>query len=261
MNISLEGKKALVGGSSAGIGKAIAIQLAKSGASVTIMSRSENKLKAIVADLPTDKGQKHQYIKVDFTNFDSFKNIISEYFKSNSVDILVNNTQGPPAGSALDKSIDDYQAAFDLLFKTVVYTTELALEKMRANKFGRIINVSSVSVKEPLSYLVLSNSIRTAVTAWAKSLTMDVGPDNITINNTLTGYFNTERIEEIIRRKSAKTGISEADVRKTMESEVSVKRMGDPEEYANLVTFLASDLAGYISGINIPIDGGRLKSL
>ncbi len=261
MNITLEGKKALVGGSSAGIGKAIAIQLAKSGASVTLMSRSEDKLKAIVADLPTANGQKHQYLKVDFTNFNSFKNIISEYFKSNSVDILVNNTQGPPAGSALDKSIDDYQAAFDLLFKTVVYTTELALENMRANKFGRIINVSSVSVKEPLSYLVLSNSIRSAVTAWAKSLTMDVGPYNITINNTLTGYFNTERIEEIIRRKSAKTGVSEADVRENMESEVSVKRMGDPEEYANLVTFLASDKAGYISGINIPIDGGRLKSL
>ena len=261
MNITLEGKKALVGGSSAGIGKAIAIQLAKSGASVTLMSRSENKLIAIVADLPTDKGQKHQYLKVDFTNFDSFKTIISEYFKSNSVDILVNNTQGPPAGSALNKSINDYQAAFDLLFKTVVYTTELALEHMRANKFGRIINVSSVSVKEPLSYLVLSNSIRTAVTAWAKSLTMDVGPYNITINNTLTGYFNTQRIEEIIRRKSAQTGVSEAEVRGNMESEVSVKRMGDPEEYANLVTFLASDKAGYISGINIPIDGGRLKSL
>ena len=261
MNITLEGKKALVGGSSAGIGKAIAIQLAKSGASVTLMSRSEDKLKAIVDELPASNGQKHQYLKVDFTNFDSFKSIISEYFKSNSVDILVNNTQGPPAGSALNKSIDDYQAAFDLLFKTVVYTTELALENMRANKFGRIINVSSVSVKEPLSYLVLSNSIRSAVTAWAKSLTMDVGLDNITINNTLTGYFNTERIEEIIRRKSKEIGVSEAEVRGNMESEVSVKRMGDPEEYANLVTFLASDKAGYISGINIPIDGGRLKSL
>ena len=261
MKISLKNKKALVGGSTAGIGKAIAQQLAESGASVTLMARNENKLKTVINSLATQEGQSHQYLIVDFTNFEKFKIIISKYFESNSVDILVNNTQGPPAGSALDKSIDDYQAAFDLLFKTVVYTTELALENMRANKFGRIINVSSVSVKEPLSYLVLSNSIRTAVTAWAKSLTMDVGPYNITINNTLTGYFNTERIEEIIRRKSAKTGMSKADVRENMESEVSVKRMGDPEEYANLVTFLASDKAGYISGINIPIDGGRLKSL
>lgn len=261
MNIDLTGKKALVGGSTAGIGKAIAQQLAESGASVTLMARNENKLKTVINSLATQEGQSHQYLIVDFTDFEEFKIIISKYFESNSVDILVNNTQGPPAGSALDKSIDDYQAAFDLLFKTVVYTTELALENMRANKFGRIINVSSVSVKEPLSYLVLSNSIRTAVTAWAKSLTMDVGPYNITMNNTLTGYFNTERIEEIIRRKSAKTGIPEADVRRNMESEVSVKRMGDPEEYANLVTFLASDKAGYISGINIPIDGGRLKSL
>lgn len=261
MNIDLTGKKALVGGSSAGIGKAIAIQLAKSGASVTLMSRSEDKLKAIVADLPTNQGQKHQYFKVDFTDFDAYKTIITEYFKSNAVDILVNNTQGPPAGSALVKNIDDYQAAFDLLFKTVVYTTELALEKMRSNKFGRIINVASVSVKEPLSYLALSNSIRSAVTAWAKSLSMDIGPYNITINNTLTGYFNTERIENIIKNKSVKLGISPEEVRKNMESEVAVKRMGDPEEYASLVTFLASDKAAYISGINIPIDGGRLKSL
>lgn len=261
MNIDLTGKKALVGGSSAGIGKAIAIQLAKSGASVTLMSRSEDKLKAIVADLPINQGQKHQYFKVDFTDFDAYKTIITEYFKSNAVDILVNNTQGPPAGSALVKNIDDYQAAFDLLFKTVVYTTELALEKMRSNKFGRIINVASVSVKEPLSYLALSNSIRSAVTAWAKSLSMDIGPYNITINNTLTGYFNTERIENIIKNKSVKLGISPEEVRKNMESEVAVKRMGDPEEYASLVTFLASDKAAYISGINIPIDGGRLKSL
>jgi len=261
MNIDLKGKKALVGGSSAGIGKAIAIQLATSGASVTLMSRSADKLKAIIADLPTAQGQKHQFLKVDFTDFESYKTSISTYFQSNTVDILVNNTQGPAAGSALVKSIDDYQDAFDLLFKTVVYTTELALESMQNNRYGRIINVSSVSVREPLSYLALSNSIRSAVTAWAKSLSMDIGPYNITINNVLTGYFNTDRIENIIQNKASKSRITPEEVRKEMESEVAVKRMGEPEEYGYLVAFLASDEAAYLSGINIPIDGGRLKSL
>ena len=230
MNIDLTGKKALVGGSTSGIGKAIAIQLAQSGASVTLMSRNIDKLQATIKNLPTNNGQKHQFLKVDFTDFESYKTIISTYFQSNAVDILVNNTQGPSAGSALVKSIDDYQAAFDLLFKTVVYTTNLALESMRNNKYGRIINVASVSVKEPLSYLALSNSIRSAVTAWAKSLSMDIGPYNITINNVLTGYFNTERIEEIIHNKSAKLGISPEEIRKNMEAEVAVKRMGEPEE-------------------------------
>ena len=170
MNISLKHKKALVGGSSGGIGKAIAQQLAESGASVTLMSHSEEKLRKIVSDLPTKQGQQHQFLVVDFNDFQGYTKIISSYFKNNHVDILVNNTQGPAAGGALEKNVNDYQVAFDLLFKTVVYTTELALEKMMDNKWGRIINVASVSVKEPLSYLALSNSIRAAVVTWAKSL-------------------------------------------------------------------------------------------
>ena len=132
---------------------------------------------------------------------------------------------------------------------------------MQNNRYGRIINVSSVSVREPLSYLALSNSIRSDVTAWAKSLSMDIGPYNITINNVLTGYFNTDRIENIIQNKASKSRITPEEVRKEMESEVAVKRMGEPEEYGYLVAFLASDEAAYLSGINIPIDGGRLKSL
>ena len=194
MNITLKNKKALVGGSSSGIGRAIAQQLAESGASVTLMSRSEDKLKNIVSNLPTDQGQHHQYLVVDFTDFEGYEKTISEYFENNSVDILVNNTQGPSAGNALDKKVPNFQEAFDLLFKTVVLTTELALEQMQQNKWGRIINVASVSVKEPLSYLALSNSIRAALVTWAKSLATDVGKDKITVNSILTGYFDTDRI-------------------------------------------------------------------
>lgn len=261
MNISLKDKKALVGGSSAGIGKAIAQQLAASGASVTLVSRNEGKLKKIVSELPTNQGQIHQYIVVDFTDFDGYQKLITDYFKHNHIDILVNNTQGPAAGSALDKKVGDYQEAFDLLFKTVVLTTELAMEHMKKNKWGRIINVASISVKEPLSYLALSNTIRAAVVTWAKSLASDVGQHNITVNNILTGYFDTDRIAQLNAKKAEQMGIEQSQVRKEMEAKVPVQRIGNPKEYGYLVAFLASEKAAYITGTNIPIDGGLLKSL
>ncbi|WP_276167952.1 SDR family oxidoreductase [Zobellia alginiliquefaciens] len=261
MNISLEKKRALVGGSSGGIGKAIAQQLAESGASVTLMSHSEEKLKKIVAELPTNETQKHGYLVVDFSDFHGYRETIFKFFESNSIDILVNNTQGPDAGSSLEKQTPDYQEAFNLLFKTVVYTTELALKNMKENKWGRIINVASVSVKEPLSYLALSNTIRAAVVTWAKTLATDVGPFNITANSILTGYFDTERIAQLNSKKAEQLGISEDEVLADMESKVPVKRIGDPKEYGYLVAFLASDNAAYITGTQIPIDGGLLKSL
>lgn len=261
MHINLKNKKALVGGSSAGIGKAIAQQLAESGASVTLLSHSEAKLKNIVDQLPTDQGQKHQYLVVDFADFESYKQQITAYFEKNSVDILVNNTQGPPAGTALEKKVADYQEAFDLLFKVVVFTTELALKNMQKNKWGRIINVASVSVKEPLAYLVLSNSIRAAVVTWAKSLATEVGKDQITVNSILTGYFDTQRITDLNAKKAKEQGIDEAEVLKHMEAKVPVGRIGDPKEYGYLVTFLASEQAAYITGTQIPIDGGLLQSI
>ena len=261
MQISLKGKRALVGGSSRGIGKAIAEQLAASGASVTLMARSEDQLKSIAAGLTPNDGPPHNYLVVDFTDFDNYKNIISNYFEAHKVDILVNNTQGPAPGNALEKNIADYQEAFDLLFKTIVFTTQLALKNMMQNKWGRIINVASVSVKEPLGYLALSNTVRAAVVTWAKSLATDVARDKITVNNILTGYFDTERISELNKKKAEQMGISVDQVRKAMEEQVPVKRIGDPKEYGYLIAFLASEKASYITGINIPIDGGLLKSL
>ncbi|QWX82960.1 SDR family oxidoreductase [Cellulophaga sp. HaHaR_3_176] len=261
MKILLKDKRALVGGSSDGIGKAIAIQLAESGASVTLVSRSENKLKNIIATLPTNASQKHSYIVVDYLNFADYKTKIITYFNSNTIDILVNNTQGPQAGTALEKGLDDYQNAFDLLFKTTVFTTELALKNMISNKWGRVINVASVSVKEPLPYLALSNTIRAAVVTWGKSLASDVGEHNITINSILTGYFDTERITQLNATKAKQLQISEEEVRNQMEEKVSLKRIGNPIEYGYLVAFLASDNAAYITGTAIPIDGGLLKSL
>ena len=258
MKIDLSGKKALIGGSSKGIGLGIASQLAESGASVCLMARNKSKLEEIINQLPNSEN--HSYLIVDFSNFEEYKIKIEAYLENNQVDILVNNTQGPPAGNSLSKDIDSYQEAFDLLFKSIVYTTSLIVPKMQKNKWGRIINVTSVSVKEPLNYLVLSNSIRSAVVAWAKSLSVDVGKDGVTVNSILTGYFDTERIKELNKEKSKSLNISEDEVLEKMKSLVPINRLGKTEEYGYLVSFLSSDKASYINGASIPIDGGLLRS-
>ena len=258
MKIDLAGKKALIGGSSKGIGLGIASQLAESGASVCLMARNKSKLEEIINQLPNSEN--HSYLIVDFSNFEEYKIKIEAYLENNQVDILVNNTQGPSAGNSLSKDIDSYQEAFDLLFKSIVYTTSLIVPKMQKNKWGRIINVTSVSVKEPLNYLVLSNSIRSAVVAWAKSLSVDVGKDGVTVNSILTGYFDTERIKDLNKEKSKSLNISEDEVLEKMKSLVPINRLGKTEEYGYLVSFLSSDKAAYINGASIPIDGGLLKS-
>ena len=261
MEIDLTGKFALVGGATNGIGKAIAIRLAASGASVCIMARNKSKLEKVVNELDRSRNQKHKFLEVDFSNYNLFSKSIKYFFETNHIDILVNNTQGPEGGSALEKSIDDYQSAFDLLFKCAVKTSLLALTNMRDKKWGRIINVASISVKEPLNYLVLSNSLRSALVTWSKTLSVDIAKFNITINNVLTGYFNTERLKQLNSKKAEKLGINISKIEDKIKDTIPMKRFGNPEEYANLVCFLASEKSDYITGINIPIDGGFMKSL
>ena len=261
MKINLQKKNALVGGSTQGLGKAIALQLANCGASVTLMARNETKLKATLKELNTDFNQKHQYIVVDFYNFEEFSNKTATYFKNNNVDILVNNTNGPDAGGVLEKNITDYESAFNLLFKTTTHLSLLALDHMKNHNFGRIINVASLSIKEPLAHLVLSNSIRAAVATWAKTLATEVAPFGITVNTILTGIFNTERILQINKLQATSNQISEEENLKNLTNTIPLKRLGEPKEYGYLVSFLASEYASYITGANIPIDGGLIKSL
>lgn len=260
MKIDLSNKKALVGGSTSGIGKAIAIQLAKCGAQVTLMARNEQRLKETLALLDTTQNQQHQYLVVDFNNLNDYKQQIENYFTKYTVEILVNNTQGPPAGSVLEKSAADWQQAFDLLFQSVTTTTQLALPAMQQNRYGRIINVASVSVKEPLPYLALSNAMRSALVSWSKTLATQVAASNVTVNSLLTGYFNTERLQSLLQNQAKNSGIELDVVTQQKEQQVPAKRFGEPEEYAYLVAFLASPYAAYITGTNIPIDGGLLKS-
>ncbi len=261
MLIQLQNKSALVGGSTQGIGKAIAMQLAECGATVTVMARNEDKLKSVRDELSTAYGQKHKYLVADFSDFEGFREIIAAYFKTNTVDILVNNTNGPAAGAILEKKVADYQEAFNLLFKTVCCTTLEALKGMQEKSFGRIINVSSISVKEPLMHLALSNTIRTSLLSWSKTLATEVAHNNITVNTILTGYFDTERLNSLMHFQAENSKMEFADFRKITTEKVPMKRLGKPEEYAFLVAFLASDFAAYITGTNIPIDGGLLKSV
>jgi 3-oxoacyl-[acyl-carrier protein] reductase len=261
MKIDLQHKKALVGGSTQGLGKAIAVALAKCGASVTLLARNEEKLKSVLNELDTSFNQKHQYLVVDFADFNSFKSITTNYFNINTVDILVNNTNGPEAGNIFEKSTEQYQEAFDLLFKTTQHLTMLALPNMMKANFGRIINTASISVKTPLLHLTLSNSIRAAVVTWAKTLSLEVAAHGITVNTILTGIFNTERIKQLNEFQAKEKKCSPESNLINLTREIPMQRLGKPEEFGYLVCFLASNYASFITGANIPIDGGMIKSL
>jgi 3-oxoacyl-[acyl-carrier protein] reductase len=228
---------------------------------VTLVSRNEPLLKKNMIELKKLTGVNHNYIVVDYNDSEGYNKIITEFFKTNSVDILINNTQGPNAGDVLSVSESDYKNAFNLLFQNTVNTSMAAIKGMKKNNWGRIINMTSVSVKEPLSYLALSNTIRSAVTSWGKTLSIESGKNNITVNNILTGFFNTERLNQLNSEKAKKFNVSAEQVFDKMSEMVPLKRIGEPEEFGYLVAFLSSDYADYINGINIPIDGGLLKSM
>ncbi len=261
MTIDLKGLNAVVGGSTRGLGFAIANQLAACGANVVIMARNPEKLSQAKASLPQNGGQQHDSLEVDFYDFSHFQEVTQDYFRDRRIDILVNNTNGPSAGTVMEKKVEDFQEAFDLLFKSYHHLTHLLLGNMVKQGFGRVINVSSSSVKEPIPNLVLSNSIRMAVISWAKSLSREVGAKGVTVNNILTGSFDTERIQEVLGSQAEKQEVPMEDLMREKIKKIPAARLGKPEEYGYLAAFLASPYAAYINGVSIPIDGGYLNSL
>lgn len=261
MEISLEGKKAWVGGATAGIGKAIALQLAACGAEIVLVARNEEKLAKVLNELDTQHQQKHDYLVVDYLDHKAYKQKAKAYFEQYTVDILVNNTQGPQGGNLFQKKSQDYQQAFDLLFQTAVYTTELALTNMQKQGFGRIINVSSMTVKEPQDNLVLSNTMRTALVSWAKSLSNAVAKDGVTVNSVMTGFFDTDRLNQLMEAQAESTGKSLEEIKKQRVASIPVGRLGKPEEYGYLVAFLASEYSAFLTGTALPLDGGIAKTL
>lgn len=260
MDLKLNNKYALVCGSTAGIGKATAIALAKEGANVTLVARNEDKLKQTIAELPNSKN--HSYIVADFSKPEELQNKVSDFIKKNhGFHILVNNTGGPAGGSVFTAKIEEFEKAFTQHLKCNHVLTQTVVPFMKDEAYGRIINIISTSVKQPLDGLGVSNTIRGAVANWSKTLANELGQFGITVNNVLPGATDTERLAEIIKNNSAKTGNSEEDSANAMKNGVPAKRFARPEELAYAVTFLASACASYINGINLPVDGGRTKSL
>jgi 3-oxoacyl-[acyl-carrier protein] reductase len=262
MNLSLKNKTALVCGSTQGIGKAAAIELANMGANLVLLARNEDKLKDSLKDLDVTNGQQHRYLVADFAQPNDLKKTIADFVNAgNKIHVLVNNTGGPKGGMIKDASTDEFLAAFNQHLICNHILVQAIYPGMISEKYGRIINVISTSVKQPLPNLGVSNTIRGAVANWSKTLANELGAFGITVNNVLPGATNTARLQSIVEVKAQQHNEKVDDVFEEMASESPMKRIAQPEEVAAAIAFLASPAASYINGINVPVDGGRTKSL
>ncbi|WP_333819070.1 SDR family oxidoreductase [Ohtaekwangia sp.] len=261
MNLDLTGKRAVVCGSTQGIGKAAALELALLGAHVTLIARNEEKLKSVMQELAVNKGQQHNYIVADFQDPDVLQQKVKQHAAAQPVHILINNTGGPPAGQAIDAKLEDFLKAFSSHLLCNQVLVQAYTPAMKEAGYGRIINVISTSVKIPIRGLGVSNTTRGAVANWSKTLSLELGVFGITVNNVLPGSTMTGRLEEIINTRATKTGKSFDTVKKEMTEEIPMGRIGDASEVAAAIAFLATPAASYINGINVPVDGGRTGSL
>lgn len=263
MNHDFISQRALVGGSTQGIGRAVAEELAKRGATITLLARDETRLREVAAALPTPNEQTHDYIIADFTDPALLKQRLSTYLATHTegFDILVNNTGGPAGGPILEAPLDAFRTAFEQHLICNHLLVQALVPTMRERSYGRIVNIISTSVKQPLPGLGVSNTIRGAVANWAKTLANELGYFGITVNNVLPGSTVTQRHTSLINKKIAQTGQSVEEVEASMLKLIPANRFGQAEEVAAAVAFLASKAAGYINGVNVPVDGGRTGNL
>lgn len=262
MNLNLSGKNAIVCGSSQGLGLASAIELSKLGASVTLFSRNEEKLKSALLVLDRSFNQQHGYLVADFNFPENVRAILADYLQNkDAIHILVNNTGGPKGGKITEATEADFLAGFKshLLCNQVISSALIPL--MRKAGYGRIVNIISTSVKQPIPGLGVSNTIRGAVASWAKTLSTEVAEYGITVNNVLPGYTRTARYDALMIAKAEATGKSLEEIEQELIESIPVRRVGEPEDFGAAVAFLCSPAASYINGINLPVDGGRLACL
>lgn len=253
----LNGKKALVCGGSEGIGLASAQALAALGADVTLLARREAALLAALATLPASGDQRHDILIADVSKLDP----VIEKIRAAGFDILINNSAGPAGGALLKADTAQLLSVFEQHVLAGQNLLQAIVPHMQDRQWGRIINIISTSVKEPIPMLGVSNTIRGAMAAWAKTLASELGADGITVNNVLPGYTQTQRLDQILKERAANAGKSVQDIAKGMIASVPVGRFAQAAEVAHAVAFLCQPLSGYINGINLPVDGGRTKSL
>ena len=261
MNLDLGGKHALVCGASQGIGRAAAIELAQLGAQVTLLARSREALDKTLAELPRPAQQQHAVAVADMNDHATLRAQVEDVVARLPVHIVVNNSGGPPSGPAHTATLDDFRIAFNQHLIAAQIVLQAVLPGMRGSGYGRVINVISTSVKEPIRNLGVSNTIRGAVASWAKTLATELGAHGITVNNVLPGYTMTQRLEQILADRTKATGKDEETIVKSMLATVPAGRFAEADEIGAVIAFLASPAAGYVNGINVPVDGGRMQSL
>jgi 3-oxoacyl-[acyl-carrier protein] reductase len=257
----MNGEHALVCGSTQGIGRATAIALAGEGASITLLARDRAALEKTLQALDTSRGQQHGLIAVDMSDTSALADAVGRWVEQHPISILVNNTGGPAPGPAHEASVEAFEAAFRLHLLSYQTLVRAIVPGMKERRHGRIVNIISTSVKQPLPNLGVSNTIRGAVANWSKTLANELGPFNITVNNVLPGATSTERLAAIVRNKATKSGISEEEAAEEMMNEIPLRRFARPEEIAAAVVFLTGPSGAYVNGINLPVDGGRTACL
>jgi len=261
LSMDLKGKTALVCGSTQGIGLASAQAMASLGAKCVLISRNAEKLAQAVKTLDTGNGQKHEYLVADFSKPEEVGSAVQAYVQNNIDHILVNNSGGPAGGPITKATPDEFINALQQHLICNHIITQLVVEGMKKEGYGRIINIISTSVKIPLQNLGVSNTTRGAVASWAKTMANELGQFGITVNNVLPGATSTERLTTIIDTKSSRTGLDKQKVAEEMMAEIPARRFGKPEEIAAMIAFLASPAAAYVNGTSIPVDGGRTGSI
>lgn len=261
MDLNLNGKHALVCGASEGIGRAAAIELAALGANVTVLARRESALQAVVDALPNDGTQRHGLLVADIAATEALGDSVAALAATHPVHILINNTGGPPGGSAHGAEIAAYLDAFHKHLVANQTLLQAVLPGMRGARWGRVVNVISTSVYEPIPNLGVSNTIRGAVASWAKTLSRELGADGITVNNVLPGYTRTQRLDQILMDRSAATGKTQEDVAGGMLASVPVGRFAEAGEIGGVIAFLCSPAAAYVNGQSLAVDGGRMQSI